>query len=193
MTQEPAQSWQPGPGEQGQWGSPSGAHQQGQAPGYEPFAVDPLTGAPMQPHPPAQPYPPTQLYPAAPYPSAPYPSAQPDPPAYPQPYPDPYPQLHHPQPYYPPQHYGGYPSPYGWGARRLTTNGFAIASLVLGVIWIYWLGSVLALVFGLVARSQIRRTGEGGDGMAIAGIVLGLVGMATLLLLVVLVAVNGSR
>jgi hypothetical protein len=79
------------------------------------------------------------------------------------------------QPYgqqsYPPQPYGyGYPPP-----RR--TNGLAIASMVLGIVWIYWLGSVLALVFGYVARKQIRERGESGDGMAIAGIVLGWVGV----------------
>ena len=28
------------------------------------------------------------------------------------------------------------------------TNGLAIASMVLGILWIYWIGSILALVFG---------------------------------------------
>lgn len=58
-------------------------------------------------------------------------------------------------------------------------NGFAIASLVLGILWIYWLGSVLALVFGYVARSQIDASGgqQHGRGMATAGIVLGWVGI----------------
>src|SRR5688500_16974436 len=123
MTQEPAQSWPPGPGEQGSWGSPSGAHQHGQAPGYEPFVVDPLTGNPVQPDPPAQPYAPTQLNPVA----GPYPSAQPQLPAYPQPYPQPYPpypEPYHQQPYYPPQPYGAYPPAYGWGVRHVATNGF---------------------------------------------------------------------
>ena len=46
------------------------------------------------------------------------------------------------------------------------TNGYAIASLVLGILWLWWLGSVLALVFGHTARNQIiawdgRQTGEG--------------------------------
>jgi ABC-type phosphate transport system permease subunit len=53
----------------------------------------------------------------------------------------------------------------------------AIASLVMGLVWIYWIGSVLALVFGYVARNQIdREHGRlGGRGMATAGIVLGWV------------------
>ncbi|MGY1729149.1 DUF4190 domain-containing protein [Geodermatophilus sp. SYSU D01062] len=76
----------------------------------------------------------------------------------------------------PPAPYGhGYP-PYGYPVAR-RTNGLAIASMVLGILWIYWIGSVLALVFGYIARSQIRERGESGDGMAIAGIVLGWVGI----------------
>ncbi len=83
------------------------------------------------------------------------------------------------QPPYPPQPYGyGYPPP-----RR--TNGLAIASMVLGIVWVYWIGSILALVFGYVARKQIRQRGESGDGMAIAGIVLGWVGVGLGLLVVV--------
>ena len=68
------------------------------------------------------------------------------------------------------------------------TNGFAIASLVLGIVWIYWIGSILALVFGYVARSQIRRSEgmQSGDGMAIAGIVLGWIGIGILVLLIVI-------
>ena len=70
------------------------------------------------------------------------------------------------------------------------TNGFSIASLVLGIVWIYWIGSILALVFGYIALSQIKRTGgtQGGRGMAIAGIVLGWIGIATLILVIILIA-----
>jgi uncharacterized membrane protein len=61
------------------------------------------------------------------------------------------------------------------------TNGFAIASMVLGILWIYWIGSVLALVFGYKAKQEIAASngGQGGAGMATAGIVLGWVGVAT--------------
>lgn len=60
-----------------------------------------------------------------------------------------------------------------------STNGFAIASLVLGILWLYWLGSILALIFGYVAKSQIDQSGgrQSGRGMAIAGIVLGWIGV----------------
>ncbi len=63
------------------------------------------------------------------------------------------------------------------------TNGLAIASLVLGIVWIWWIGSALAVVFGGVAIKQINASNgqQGGKGMAIAGLVLGLVGAVTLL------------
>lgn len=75
-------------------------------------------------------------------------------------------------PYSPP----GYPV---YPAQR-PTNGLAIASLVLGILWLLWIGSILALIFGYRARNQIRERNEGGDGLAIAGIVLGWVGIGTL-------------
>ncbi|MDE3178192.1 MAG: DUF4190 domain-containing protein [Acidobacteriota bacterium] len=62
------------------------------------------------------------------------------------------------------------------------TSGFAIASLVLGICWIYWIGSILALVFGYKAKKEIDRDPArvSGRGMAKAGIVLGWVGIGTL-------------
>lgn len=62
---------------------------------------------------------------------------------------------------------------------RASTNGMAIASLVLGIVWLAGLGSVLALIFGLKARKQIDWSSgtQGGRGMATAGIVLGIIGI----------------
>ena len=59
-------------------------------------------------------------------------------------------------------------------------NPLALASLVLGMVWIYWLGSILAIVLGCIALRQIRRDRRTGAGLAIAGVVLGCVGMAVL-------------
>jgi uncharacterized protein DUF4190 len=62
-------------------------------------------------------------------------------------------------------------------------NRFAIAALILGILWLFWLGSILALVFGFIALCQITRS-EGpqtGRHMAIAGIVLGCVGLLVLI------------
>ncbi|HET9781276.1 MAG TPA: DUF4190 domain-containing protein [Candidatus Dormibacteraeota bacterium] len=56
------------------------------------------------------------------------------------------------------------------------TNSAAVASLVFGIIsWFVcpFVGGVLAVIFGHVARSQISRSGEGGGGLAIAGLILG--------------------
>ncbi|MDR0592353.1 MAG: DUF4190 domain-containing protein, partial [Bifidobacteriaceae bacterium] len=54
------------------------------------------------------------------------------------------------------------------------TNGLAVAALICGVIGAVG-GSVLAIIFGHVARSQIRRTGQDGAGMALAGLILGYI------------------
>jgi hypothetical protein len=62
------------------------------------------------------------------------------------------------------------------------TNGLAVASLVLGIIWLYWLGSILAVIFGHVALSQIARSGQNGRGLAIAGLVLGWIGVGVLVI-----------
>ena len=74
-------------------------------------------------------------------------------------------------------------------------NGYAIASLVLGVaglLGLFLVGPVLALVFGYSARRDIDASGgrQGGRGLAVAGIVLGWVGVAlTFLFLAVILVV----
>jgi hypothetical protein len=70
----------------------------------------------------------------------------------------------------------------------------AIASLVLGILWLYWLGSILALIFGYIARRQIRQRNEAGDGIALAGIVLGWVGVGVgvVVLTVALILANSN-
>jgi hypothetical protein len=81
----------------------------------------------------------------------------------------------------------------GQGTAAVRTNGFAIASLVLGILWIYSIGSILALVFGYKGKSQIDASGgqESGRGLAVAGIVLGWIGVAlTLLAIIGLVATH---
>jgi len=79
-------------------------------------------------------------------------------------------------------------------AAPRSTNGLAIAAMVLGIVWVYWIGSILALIFGYVARGQIRSANgsQGGNGMAIAGIVLGWVGIGTFALMVILMVVGAA-
>ena len=118
------------------------------------------------------------------------PSDQPGsaPPPPPPPRPPPYTS---PPPYGQPP-YGQPPYGYGYAPPDRGTNGMAIASMVLGIVWVYWIGSILALVFGYIARGQIRESGQKGDGMAIAGIVLGWVGVGFLLLFILIAITAGS-
>ena len=82
-----------------------------------------------------------------------------------------------PPPYGPP----GYGYGYGpVGPRPRPTNTMATIALV--SIFVF---APASLVFGLVARGQIRRTGEAGDGMALAGIIVG--GIAVTVAVVVVV------
>ena len=64
-------------------------------------------------------------------------------------------------------------SPYGqvMPASSGKTNGFAIAALVFGAIG----GVVLSVIFGIVALTQIKKRGDKGRGMAVAGLALSAV------------------
>ncbi len=100
-----------------------------------------------------------------------------------------------PNPYAPPPP-AGYGYGYAPGYRPVRTNGLAVASLVLGIVgWaLCGVGSIVAIVLGLVARNQIRASGgqEAGDGMATAGVILGCVGLVLFVVAVIVTASNGS-
>jgi peptidyl-prolyl cis-trans isomerase B (cyclophilin B) len=69
----------------------------------------------------------------------------------------------------PPPPYGGYPplyDPYAY-PRPLPTNGMAIASLICAFLF-----APLGIIFGHISLSQIKKTGEDGHGLAIAGLVI---------------------
>lgn len=68
-------------------------------------------------------------------------------------------------------------TPPGGTVRR--TNRTAIASLASSVVTLFGVGSIIGIAFGVYALNQIVVTGEGGRGLATAGI---LVGAVTLLL-----------
>jgi hypothetical protein len=59
-------------------------------------------------------------------------------------------------------------------------NGKAVGSFVCGLATVVTLGAtaVPALVLGHLARGEIRSRGEGGDGLAVAGLVLGWMSVA---------------
>ena len=67
----------------------------------------------------------------------------------------------------------------------------AVAALIAGILGVtifFGVAAIFALIFGYVARGQIKRSQglEGGSGMAMTGIVLGWVGTIISLLLIVL-------
>jgi predicted metal-binding membrane protein len=84
------------------------------------------------------------------------------------------------------------PARYGAPAPSVPTSGVAVAALVLGISGLTvlpFLGSVLALIFGYMARNQIRRRPEAlrGEGLAVAGIVAGWIGVGLTVLGIVTV------
>ncbi|MGW1065822.1 DUF4190 domain-containing protein [Streptomyces aureus] len=128
------------------------------------------TPPPPGPQQPEGPYPPpgTPPYPHAPYPQGPSPQG-----AYQQ---------------------GPYAGPYGpWGqpwspyGQQAPVNGLAIAALVLGILCFL---PAVGLVLGIVALVQIRKRGQRGKGMAVAGMVMSSVGVV---LLALMVATGGAR
>jgi peptidyl-prolyl cis-trans isomerase B (cyclophilin B) len=90
----------------------------------------------------------------------------------------------------PPPPYGAYPPPpqgasggyYGYTGypQPQPTNGLAIASLVCAFLF-----APLGIIFGHISLSQIRKTGEEGRGLAVAGLVISY--MITVLTIVVVV------
>jgi hypothetical protein len=94
----------------------------------------------------------------------------------------------------------GQPGPSGWATPyaqpgTVRHNGLAIASLICSCvgIFLFAIPSVLGVIFGFVARAQIRRTGglQPGDGLALAGIIVGFAVIA-LVVVVLIVALASS-
>lgn len=106
-------------------------------------------GAEPQPNPPPQAF--AAPEPSVPYPPQPYAASEPPPPVYSTP--------------------GAYPvvMPVAY-VQAQRTNGLAIAAFVCPLVFCVLFP--LGIIFGHIALSQIARTGEGGKGLAIAGLVI---------------------
>jgi ABC-type dipeptide/oligopeptide/nickel transport system permease component len=157
------------------------------AEGYQPFLQNPESQSSAAPNPPpaGTPYPPYA-------PGAAYPPPPPtDYPAYPG---------YGVQPY-------GVSYPYYAGPVAPSTNGFAIASLILsisGFVLLGIVGSILGVIFGHVAQGQIKKAvpREEGHGLATAGIIMGYIGIGVNILILLfflffviilpIIAVNSS-
>jgi hypothetical protein len=83
----------------------------------------------------------------------------------------------------PPGNYpaGAYPSSYGGQYVAVSeSNGIATAAGILGIISIFIFGlilGVLAIVLGVIGNRNAARLGGKGRGMAITGIVCGIIGL----------------
>ncbi len=79
--------------------------------------------------------------------------------------------------YIPPPEYGApYPTGYGYPSTPQTgTNSFAVFSLVASVVGLLCgVGSIIGIGLGAIAINQIKKTGQRGYGLAVAGIVVGV-------------------
>ncbi|HEX2772315.1 MAG TPA: DUF4190 domain-containing protein [Micromonosporaceae bacterium] len=95
--------------------------------------------------------------------------------------------------------YPGYPAP----AAYRPTNGLAVAAFVIGLVGLFscpLLGGV-AVYLATRARTDIRATGEGGDSLALAGLIVGwcalaigvLVALLWALLMAAFIAINAGH
>lgn len=74
---------------------------------------------------------------------------------------------------------------YGTAPASGKTNTMAIVALVFA-----FLCPLIGIILGVVAKNQIKQTGEGGDGLATAAIIIGVVSMV--LGFIINIAVLGS-
>jgi hypothetical protein len=67
-------------------------------------------------------------------------------------------------------------------------NDLAVKALILGIAT-----GVLGIIFGHMARSQIKKTGERGSSLALAGLIIGYVWVGLVVLLIGVLNSTGSR
>ncbi|WP_210728539.1 DUF4190 domain-containing protein, partial [Cellulomonas septica] len=93
-----------------------------------------------------------------------------------------------PQAYGQPASYGAYGQQPGYAPATRTTDGLAIASIATsagGLLLTAGLLSPVGLGLGIASLRRIRRTGQDGRGLAIAGIVVGAIGTAAIVVSIV--------
>ena len=85
---------------------------------------------------------------------------------------------------YPPPPPGAFPPPGasfpgGYPGQPAKTNTMAIISLVASCAGLFCgIGSIVGIVLGVIARNQIKQSGENGQGLALAGIIVGGISLA---------------
>ncbi len=99
----------------------------------------------------------------------------------------------------PPPPGGGYqPQMGGAGYAAPRTDGLAIASLIVGILSLLCCGIILgpaAAIMGFISRNRIAQSGGaiGGGGMAMAGLILGVVGFLLWIVIVIVEAATFSH
>jgi len=100
------------------------------------------------------------------------------------------------------------PGPSGWQAlpgygtgcpdvgagQPAGTSGWAIASFVVGLLSVALLGlaTLLSIIFGIIALKRIRRLGQKGRGLAIAGLVLSAAWLVVAIVVVIAIGAGGA-
>jgi len=72
------------------------------------------------------------------------------------------------------------------------TNVLAIVSLIAsiaGIVIAWGIGSIVGIICGHISLSQIKKTGEEGRGLAVAGLIVGYIGLALAILSVIIIAI----
>ncbi|MFB4163608.1 DUF4190 domain-containing protein [Alteribacillus sp. JSM 102045] len=81
----------------------------------------------------------------------------------------------------------------------VTVNGKAITSLVLGIVSLVMIVlfviispvlSILGLIFGILALKEIKRSGQNGRGLAIAGNTCSIIGLIVSVIFIVFLAIG---
>jgi len=68
----------------------------------------------------------------------------------------------------------------------LEISGFAVASFLLGLLWIFGIGSLLAIIFALIARGRVKRGENIGKPLATAGLIMGILGLTGIIIVLAL-------
>ena len=83
--------------------------------------------------------------------------------------------------------------PYGYRpATQRPYSGTAITAFVLSLLWIGGLGSLAAVVFAAVSMRKTRTHDQAGRGLAVAALIIGILGLIVTVWILFVVAAAGS-
>ncbi|MEO8108083.1 MAG: DUF4190 domain-containing protein [Actinomycetes bacterium] len=71
-------------------------------------------------------------------------------------------------------------------------SGHAITAFVLSLLWIGGLGSIAAIIFAAVAMQRTRTHDQAGRGLAVAGLIIGILGLLMMIWLVIVLGAAGA-